>query len=97
MTACFCKCILINCDETGAISKNSADVVLLNSDLSAIDICLLSRKNARCETKLGVITYLQWFDFTFSSIGARCALDGCYWHVCSSILVITNSLRLLKL
>lgn len=86
--------------ESGAdISKNTADVVLLNSDLRAITHLLSVAKHTRRITRQNLAWALCYNGAILPL--AACGLVAPWMAVigmsASSILVITNSLRLLRL
>ncbi|AXV65483.1 cadmium-translocating P-type ATPase [Pseudoalteromonas lipolytica] len=86
--------------ETGAdISKNSADVVLLNSDLSAIEHLLSVSKKTRRIVKQNLALSLIYNGsiLPLAALGLVAPWMAVIGMSASSILVITNSLRLLKL
>ncbi|GGF05677.1 heavy metal translocating P-type ATPase [Pseudoalteromonas gelatinilytica] len=86
--------------ETGAdISKNSADVVLLNSDLTAIEHLLTVSKQTRRIVKQNLALSLIYNGsiLPLAALGLVAPWMAVIGMSASSILVITNSLRLLKL
>ncbi|WP_404339816.1 heavy metal translocating P-type ATPase [Pseudoalteromonas mariniglutinosa] len=86
--------------ETGAdISKNSADVVLLNSDLGAIEHLLTVSKQTRRIVKQNLALSLIYNGsiLPLAALGLVAPWMAVIGMSASSILVITNSLRLLKL
>jgi len=86
--------------ETGAdISKNSADVVLLNSDLTAIEHLLTVSKKTRRIVKQNLALSLIYNGsiLPLAALGLVAPWMAVIGMSASSILVITNLLRLLKL
>ncbi|WP_405601188.1 MULTISPECIES: heavy metal translocating P-type ATPase [unclassified Pseudoalteromonas] len=86
--------------ETGAdISKNSADVVLLNSDLASIDHLLNVAKQTRRIIKQNLALSLLYNGsiLPLAALGLVAPWMAVIGMSASSIIVICNSLRLLKL
>ncbi|CAM2939875.1 heavy metal translocating P-type ATPase [Pseudoalteromonas distincta] len=86
--------------ETGAdISKNSADVVLLNSDLASIDHLLNVAKQTRRIIKQNLALSLLYNAsiLPLAALGLVAPWMAVIGMSASSIIVISNSLRLLKL
>lgn len=86
--------------ETGAdISKNSADVVLLNSDLASIDHLLTIAKQTRRIIKQNLALSLLYNGsiLPLAAMGLVAPWMAVIGMSASSIIVICNSLRLLKL
>lgn len=86
--------------ETGAdISKNTADVVLLNSDLAAISHLLsVSKKTRRIiKQNLAISLLYNGSILPLAAMGLVAPWMAVIGMSASSIIVITNSLRLLKL
>lgn len=86
--------------ETGAdISKNSADVVLLNSNLAAIEQLLTVAKQTRRVVKQNLTLSLLYNGsiLPLAALGLVAPWMAVIGMSASSILVISNSLRLLKL
>jgi Cu2+-exporting ATPase len=86
--------------ETGAdISKNSADVVLLNSDLASIDHLLNIAKQTRRIIKQNLTLSLLYNGsiLPLAALGLVAPWMAVIGMSASSIIVICNSLRLLKL
>lgn len=86
--------------ETGAdISKNTADVVLLNSDLAAIDHLLTVSKKTRRIIKQNLTLSLLYNGsiLPLAALGLVAPWMAVIGMSASSIIVISNSLRLLKL
>ena len=86
--------------ETGAdISKNTADVVLLNSDLGAIDHLLNVSKKTRRIIKQNLALSLLYNGsiLPLAALGLVAPWMAVIGMSASSIIVISNSLRLLKL
>ncbi|MBD0409586.1 heavy metal translocating P-type ATPase [Pseudoalteromonas distincta] len=86
--------------ETGAdISKNSADVVLLNSDLASIDHLLNVAKQTRRIIKQNLALSLLYNAsiLPLAAMGLVAPWMAVIGMSASSIIVISNSLRLLKL
>ncbi|CAM4248299.1 heavy metal translocating P-type ATPase [Pseudoalteromonas ostreae] len=86
--------------ETGAdISKNTADVVLLNSDLAAIDHLLKISKKTRRIIKQNLALSLLYNGsiLPLAALGLVAPWMAVIGMSASSIIVISNSLRLLKL
>ena len=86
--------------ETGAdISKNTADVVLLNSDLAAIEHLLTVSKKTRRIIKQNLALSLLYNGsiLPLAALGLVAPWMAVIGMSASSIIVISNSLRLLKL
>jgi P-type Cu2+ transporter len=86
--------------ETGAdISKNSADVVLLNSDLASIEQLLTVAKKTRRIIKQNLTLSLLYNGsiLPLAAMGLVAPWMAAIGMSASSIIVICNSLRLLKL
>ena len=86
--------------ETGAdISKNTADVVLLNSDLSAIShLMTVSKKTRRIiKQNLAISLIYNGSILPLAALGLVAPWMAVIGMSASSIIVISNSLRLLKL
>tara|TARA_R110000796_G_scaffold66855_1_gene153627 strand:+ start:19208 stop:21499 length:2292 start_codon:yes stop_codon:yes gene_type:complete len=86
--------------ETGAdISKNSADVVLLNSDLASIEHLLIVAKKTRRIIKQNLTLSLLYNGsiLPLAAMGLVAPWMAVIGMSTSSIIVICNSLRLLKL
>jgi Cu2+-exporting ATPase len=86
--------------ETGAdISKNSADVVLLNSDLASIDHLLVIAKQTQRIIKQNLALSLLYNGsiLPLAAMGMVAPWMAVIGMSASSIIVICNSLRLLKL
>ena len=86
--------------ETGAdISKNSADVVLLNSDLASISHLLTIAKQTRRIVKQNLALSLLYNGsiLPLAAMGLVAPWMAVIGMSASSIIVICNSLRLLKL
>lgn len=86
--------------ETGAdISKNTADVVLLNSDLAAIEHMLIVAKQTRKIIKQNLTLSLLYNGsiLPLAALGLVAPWMAVIGMSASSIIVISNSLRLLKL
>jgi Cu2+-exporting ATPase len=86
--------------ETGAdISKNTADVVLLNSDLSAIShLMAVSKKTRRIiKQNLAISLIYNGSILPLAALGLVAPWMAVIGMSASSIIVISNSLRLLKL
>ncbi len=86
--------------ETGAdISKNTADVVLLNSDLAAISHLLTVSKNTRriIKQNLAISLIYNGSILPLAAMGLVAPWMAVIGMSASSIIVISNSLRLLKL
>ncbi|KDC55124.1 heavy metal translocating P-type ATPase [Pseudoalteromonas sp. S3431] len=86
--------------ETGAdISKNSADVVLLNSDLASINHLLNVAKQTRRIIKQNLALSLLYNAsiLPLAALGLVAPWMAVIGMSASSIIVISNSLRLLKL
>ncbi|MGO2291551.1 MAG: heavy metal translocating P-type ATPase [Pseudoalteromonas sp.] len=86
--------------ETGAdISKNTADVVLLNSNLEAIEQMLIVAKQTRKIIKQNLALSLLYNSaiLPLAALGLVAPWMAVIGMSASSIIVISNSLRLLKL
>lgn len=86
--------------ETGAdISKNSADVVLLNSDLASISHLLTIAKQTRriIKQNLAISLLYNGSILPLAAMGLVAPWMAVIGMSASSIIVICNSLRLLKL
>lgn len=86
--------------ESGAdISKNSADVVLLNSDLASIDHLMSVAKQTRRIIKQNLLLSLLYNSavLPLAALGFIDPWMAVIGMSASSIIVISNSLRLLKL
>ncbi|MGO3301305.1 MAG: heavy metal translocating P-type ATPase, partial [Pseudoalteromonas sp.] len=86
--------------ETGAdISKNTADVVLLNSNLEAIEQMLIVAKQTRKIIKQNLALSLLYNSaiLPLAALGLIAPWMAVIGMSASSIIVISNSLRLLKL
>ncbi|KPH64199.1 heavy metal translocating P-type ATPase [Pseudoalteromonas porphyrae] len=86
--------------DTGAdISKNTADVVLLNSDLAAIEHLLIISKKTRRIIKQNLALSLLYNGsiLPLAALGLVAPWMAVIGMSTSSIIVICNSLRLLKL
>lgn len=86
--------------ETGAdISKNSADVVLINSDLASVEHLLKVAKKTRRIVKQNLTLSLLYNGsiLPLAALGLVAPWAAAIGMTTSSIIVICNSLRLLKL